>query len=69
MPDDYDAVAREGGTVTISPPNGPTRPQPWQEAPVQEGPAAPEDAPATPLAEDPEEEGLSLDALPPAWTA
>ncbi|MEU0041910.1 MULTISPECIES: hypothetical protein [Streptomyces] len=55
--------------MTISPPTGPTRPQPSQEAPVQEGPAAPEDAPAPPLAEDPEEEGLSLDALPPAWTA
>ncbi len=55
--------------MTNSPPTGLTRPQPSQEAPVQEGPAAPEDAPAPPDAEEPEEEGLSLDALPPAWTA
>ncbi len=36
---------------------------------MQEGPDAPENAPAPPDAEEPEEEGLSLDALPAAWTA
>ncbi|MFF5340740.1 hypothetical protein ACH46L_18410 [Streptomyces althioticus] len=55
--------------MTKQPANRPYPAAAVQEAPVQEGPAAPEDAPAPPEAAEPEEEGLSLDALPPAWSA
>ncbi len=61
---------------TTAPPSGnmtPVRTSPQtRPAPVKEEPSVPENAAAGPVpapAEEPEEEGLSLESLPSAWAA